>query len=247
MASGDSLHAFVSRLLGWTRDEEVDHALRSLELAASHRAHLVLCGAGDLVPIASALHRRTLGTGRPFIVCDPRRRDAPASVRSPANQENGVAALDAARGGSLCVRSSRLPRDFSTVAALVRDPGVHVQFIVCADLRSTNEVLLTVPVPITIRSLRDRVCELPRVVDEYALDAITALGEHRNCFSDHDRAWVLEYASSSLMEIEKATLRLVALRTSANMSGAAERLGMAPVSLSRWVGRRRPPSTLPAT
>jgi hypothetical protein len=40
---------------------------------------------------------------------------------------------------------------------------------------------------------------------------------------------------------EKATLRLVAIRASRNMSGAAERLGMAPVSLSRWLDRRKLP------
>jgi DNA-binding transcriptional LysR family regulator len=42
-----------------------------------------------------------------------------------------------------------------------------------------------------------------------------------------------------MSEIEKTTLRLVALRASRNMSNAAERLGMAPVSLSRWIDRRR--------
>jgi ActR/RegA family two-component response regulator len=33
-------------------------------------------------------------------------------------------------------------------------------------------------------------------------------------------------------------LRIVALRTSANLSVAAARLGMAPVSLARWLDRR---------
>jgi transposase-like protein len=46
-------------------------------------------------------------------------------------------------------------------------------------------------------------------------------------------------ATTSLSEIEKATLRLVALRSSATVSQAAARLGMAPVSLSRWVARRK--------
>ena len=44
-----------------------------------------------------------------------------------------------------------------------------------------------------------------------------------------------------LAEIEKATLRLVAIRSSRNVSAAAARLGMAPVSLSRWIGRRTLP------
>jgi DNA-binding protein Fis len=45
----------------------------------------------------------------------------------------------------------------------------------------------------------------------------------------------------SLSAIEKAVLRCVALRSSTNMSRAAARLGMAPVSLSRWLERRRQP------
>jgi hypothetical protein len=49
------------------------------------------------------------------------------------------------------------------------------------------------------------------------------------------------HSAASLPDIEKATLRLVAIRESRNLSGAAARLGMAPVSLSRWVGRRRLP------
>jgi hypothetical protein len=57
---------------------------------------------------------------------------------------------------------------------------------------------------------------------------------------ERDRKWLLEHAAtSSLAEIEKATLRMVALRGSANLSQAAARLGMAPVSLSRWVARRK--------
>ena len=42
-----------------------------------------------------------------------------------------------------------------------------------------------------------------------------------------------------------AALRLVALRASRNMSRAAAWLGMTPVSLSRWVGRRRLPPKIP--
>ena len=104
MSLDDSLHGFLSRLLGWTNTDAVDQAIRSIELAVGHHAHLVLRGPGDLVPIARALHRRTIGADRPFIVCDPRRRDVPASVRSPANRDSGVVAFEAARGGSLCVR-----------------------------------------------------------------------------------------------------------------------------------------------
>jgi len=43
---------------------------------------------------------------------------------------------------------------------------------------------------------------------------------------------------------EKATRRLVALRMSEDLRRAAEILGMAPVSLQRWIGRRKLPPVL---
>jgi hypothetical protein len=241
MLASDELWGFLARLLGWTSGRAVDHALRSIELAVSHRAALVLCGEGDLVPIAHALHRRTLGADRPFIVCDPRRANTPGSVRTPANFKNGVAAFRAAREGSLCVRGARLPRDFSSLVALVRDPGARVALIVCSDRRIACRALLTVPVPINVPSLEDRASELPQIVDEYARDAVAAFSASPMIFTDTDRRWILENAATSLLEIERATLRLVALKTLPNLSRAAERLGMAPVSLSRWIGRRKLP------
>lgn len=123
----------------------------------------------------------------------------------------------------------------------------NVQYIVCSVEDDESDPLLVVPAPIRLPPIADRSRELPRIVDEYAVDAIAMLSAHHSCFTDTDRAWILEYRASSLSEIEKATLRLVALRTSANMSMAAERLGMAPVSLSRWAHRRRPPPILATT
>jgi hypothetical protein len=185
MLASDELWGFLERLLGWTSGRAVDHALRSIDLAVSHRAALVLCGEGDLVPIAHALHRRTLGADRPFIVCDPRRENTPGSVRSPANFKNGVSAFEAAREGSLCVRNLRLPRDFSSMVALVRDPGARIAFIVCSDRRIADGALLTVPVPINVPSLKDRASELPRIIDEYAHDAVAALGASPTIFTDN--------------------------------------------------------------
>ena len=46
-----------------------------------------------------------------------------------------------------------------------------------------------------------------------------------------------EHAATSLGEIEKATLRLTAIRMYGSIGRAATRLGMAHVSLSRRVGR----------
>jgi hypothetical protein len=236
------LRRFCARILGWANDPAVDHALRSIELAADHRAALVLLGETDLVPIARALHRRALGADRPFVVCDPRRRDGEdyESVRSPVNYGTGVAAFKAAVGGSLCVRSRRLPRDFSSMVARIRATS-DVQIIVCSDRRYDIHPFLTLPVPIGVPSLAVRTDELPRIVDEFAIDAVDELGALGEGFTAADREWVLLNAPLTLAEIEKATLRLVAIRASRNMSNAAARLGMAPVSLARWIGRRKVP------
>ena len=230
------LRGFVARLLGWSDDRAVDLALRALALAAEHQADLVLCGAGDMVPIARALHRRTLGTERPFVVCDRRRGNTPASPRSPANHASGLAALAAAEGGSLCVRAGRLPRNFSALVAQLRGAD-NVQFVVCAHERDADHPFLVRPAPIHLPPLADRAAELDRVITEYAADACAELGEPPGSFTKSDHAWVRQHATT-LAEVDKATLRLVALRTSRNISDAATRLGMAPVSLSRWLGRR---------
>jgi hypothetical protein len=234
-----ALRGFLARLLGWRSDrtEVVDHALRSIRMAATRRVALVLCGDGDLVPTARSIHRHALGD-RPFVVCDPRRRDARATVRSAENHETGLAALAAAQGGTLCVRSRRLPRDFAAVVAALRDPGARVQLVVCATSPDDGKPYLAVP--ITVPSLAGREAELDRIVLEYAEDAMAELRAPRTSFLAADHTWVRDNAQS-LPEIEKATLRLVALRDSRNLTSAASRLGMAPVSLSRWIGRRKLP------
>jgi len=232
-----ALRSFCARILGWDRDRlaVVDRALRSIRMTLTRRAPLLLRGESDMVPIAHALHRRMVGD-LPFVVCDPRRRDGKESVRSAANYKTSMAAVQAAVGGSLCVRGERLPQDFAAVLARVREPDAGVQLIVCFDAEDAASLLSE---PIDVPSLSTRVRDLPRIIDEYALDAIAALGEPATSFRPDDHRWVLEHAAVSLPEIEKATLRRVALRSSANVSRAATRLGMAPVSLSRWLARHK--------
>jgi hypothetical protein len=232
-----ALRGFCARLLGWggERRVAVARALRSIRLSLTHRMPLLLRCEADAVPIAQALHRRILGADRPFIVCDPRRRDQPASVRCATSSATGIAAMEAAAGGSLCVRARRLPRDFPALLATLREPGAGVQLIVCLDPVATPPFLSA---PIEVPSLSTRVRDLPRIIEEYALDALDALGAPAANFQRDDHRWIREHAATSHAEIEKATLRRVALRSSPNLSQAAARLGMAPVSLFRWLGRR---------
>jgi hypothetical protein len=128
-----AIRSFLRRILGYSDASTiaVDRAERSLQLAANRDATLVLCGEGDLVPIAAALHRRTLGPEAPFIVCDPRRGNIAATARSPVNRATGIDAITAAAGGTICMRSERLPHDFASVVERVRDAMAHVRTVVC--------------------------------------------------------------------------------------------------------------------
>jgi hypothetical protein len=235
MSGTDNLRRYLSRLLGWTNTSAIDNALRSIDLAQEHRAQLVLCGAGDLVPIAYEVHRRALGRDAPFIVCDPRRGNTRATVRAPANYLDVEAAFAAAAGGSLCVRRRRLPDHFTALAGRLRSSS-EVQYI-C--LEESSLQWLVRPGPIEIPPLLARVQDIPRIVDECMLDAVFAL-PWAAPLAEADRTWLIASASSSnFSDLEKSTVRLIPLRSSDRVSQAASRLGMTAVSLSRWMERRR--------
>lgn len=233
-----ALRAFLERILGWdeARGDAIDHALRALRIASTRRTALVVCGEDDLVLIARALHRLTLGPDRPFVVCDPRRRTTTENVRSAENYEDGLAAMVAASTGSLCVWARRLPRDFEDVRRALRDPAARVQLVVCA--REPSDAELFLAAPIEVPALSTRPGDLGRIVDAYAADAIAAMGMQPGSFPPSDHAWVLEHAADSLPEIEKATRRLLVIRETGNLNQAAAKLGMARVSLKKWIGRR---------
>jgi len=235
-----ALRGFLSRLLGWgsERVEAVDHAIRSIRMAAARRAALFVCGEGDLVRTARSIHRHSKGAHRPFIVCDPRRQTGKATVRAAENYATGMEALAAAAGGTVCVRRQRLPADFRELADALRTPSSQVQLVVCTETLDDGERYSVTP--IVIPRLTSREDEIDQIINDYAADAIAELGTSSE-FLAADRAWVREHACTTLPEIETATLRLVALRASRNLAHAAARLGMAPVSLSRWIGRRRLP------
>jgi hypothetical protein len=237
----DALHSFCARILGWTTDREVvvEHALRSIELAVSHQTALMLLGNADLVRIAQALHRRTLGAERPFVVCDPRRRSTPASARSPPSYEDGGEAFVAAAGGTLCVYRRRLPRDFSALVAMFREPDASVQLVICGGRHDKYEALLAALAPIVVPSLHERSKEIPRIVEEYATDAIAALSSTVP-FTAKDRDWICKHSASSLHEIEDATLRVVALRQAGSVLRAARLLNMSHAALNEWFAIRRP-------
>lgn len=235
------MRAFVQRLLGWGDDRlsAVDHALRAMRMAMGRRASLLITADSEVVSVAHALHQHMHDDNAPFIVCNPGRRNGPATVRSPANLKRGAEAFGAAGGGSLCLLSWRLPHDVDEVMALACVPGSTVRVIVCVP-RVHRSVALAGMSSIEVPPLALREQELPRIVDEYADEAVAALGVIPSAFTDDDRNWIVKHASRSHLEIEKATRRLIALRTCQGVQKTAARLGMAPVSLERWLGRRPP-------
>jgi hypothetical protein len=94
-------------------------------------------------------------------------------------------------------------------------------------------------VPLQIPPLGARASDLPRIVEEYAHDAIDELGAGETGFTRVDRDWVIAHSASTLLEIERGTRRLVALRQAGTITGAARRLGISHVALSRWLSRHR--------
>jgi hypothetical protein len=50
---------------------------------------------------------------------------------------------------------------------------------------------------ILIPPLRGRASEIPRIVDEYAADAVNALGASEADFTRADRTWVLNHAATA--------------------------------------------------
>lgn len=232
-----ALRGFLARVLGWARPEVVDLALRSVRMASSQRAALALVGEGehDLVAVARGIHRHTLGGERPFVLCDPRRRDSGGEVHA-----SGMAALRAASGGTMCVWPRRLPRDYAELVAALRDPSTRIQLIACGP----GEGPPIASAPIAVPAITERADEIDQLIDAYAQDAVAALGIS-DTPNEVDRGWVRKHSAGSLLDIEKGTLRIAALRHAGSILRAAGLLGMAHASLGEWVGRRRlPPGTL---
>jgi hypothetical protein len=234
--TGD-LHDLCCRIFGWSREQAavVDEAMHCLLTAARRGGIVVLRGESDAVPIAHALHRRLLGPERAFIVCDPRRREGDGSVRSPPNRRTGISAIEAAQGGSVCIHSHRPPRGFDLLVSPLRGPHATTVLFVC--LHGDDHLRDLLCRPLEIPSLTQRSAELDRLIDEYIDEAAQTLGVRGARLSDELRRDILCHATS-LADLEKTVLRVIALKSAPSIAQAAQRLDMAPVSLGRWLRRR---------
>lgn len=232
------LRAFLARLIGWEPERRVaiDRAVRAVRRMATLRGRLLLCGEGDLVPVAHQLHRSALGEMRPFIVCDPKRRRSSAAAMQPANEPDLLAAIAAARGGTLCVWSHRLPRGLAGVVDDLPEAGMRVRLIVCAS--TIDDTMAAVSLPLRLTSLGRRESDLTRIVAEYASDAGAQLHATPPFVARRDLELLLRRRSgrrAGYAEIAKATLRLVAIRHFGGVTRAARHFGVSHVVLSRWL------------
>jgi hypothetical protein len=231
------LRSFLCRLLGWAPERlaVVDEAQRALRNARAQRSPLVLRGEGDWVTVARDLHRRVVGVNQPFVLCAPRGPSIDVNLRGIAIIDKGLAAIAAARGGSLCVRSRRPPMELFRLVSLLQSSSAHVQLMVCDDSRANAPSALALP--ITIPSLLSRYAELPRIVEEYCRDAADALGTRMD--GGEIRAWIFRYASATIPDIERAAYRLFAIRASKTLDDAAELLGLEVSALRAWLQRHK--------
>jgi DNA-binding protein Fis len=138
----------------------------------------------------------------------------------------------------------RLPGDFPTLVARRRRTD-DVLCVLCTGQLADPHPPFILPALLVVPPLARRRAELDRIIAEYADDAIAELAAPKASFNADDQAWVRDHAAASLAEVEATMLRLVAIHASRNLSHAAARLGMAPVSLSRWLGRRELLSMMP--
>jgi hypothetical protein len=225
-----ALRGLLERLIGWgdERREDVDEALFSVRTAATHREPLLLCGAGDLVPIARLLHQHVLGD-RPFVHLKPLMR--------------GMEALATAAGGTLCLRRNQQPEDLDDVVAALRTPAACALLIVCAHaVPRGNDIasqIVTVFRLIRIPPLAERAREMDRIIDAYAADAIASFGGQ---LAPADREWVASNASDSLHQLGMAIGRIVALHAcDGTVTQASKLLGISHGTLSDWLARRTLP------
>ncbi len=221
------LRALVERLLGWSGEcrGDVDRALRALRDAALLRASLVLCGDGDLVPIAHRLHRETLGDARPFVAGG--RRDRAREL------------LRRAGDGTLCISAAEPPADvLDAIGALFTTPS-PARLVLCAsDVRDASPlgVLLGPAVWLVLPSLLGRRAELPRILVEAAGDAARELDQPLAPLRAGDVERLADEPFEGLADVHGAARRLVALRALGTSAGAAH-LGLSPGALARWARR----------
>lgn len=234
-----ALRNALARMLGWSaaKAEVVDLAVRATRLAAQRRAVLVLCG-HDLVPLAEELHRLTSTAAQRFVLCNPRRRTRESPWNPTRCAPSGLAALEEASGGTVCLLAKLLPSDLQHLLGALRRPECQTQLVVCSERARDAELFNASPV--IIPPLASRKDEIERIIQEYATDAAGTLGMDEHGLSTVERAWIRDHLHT-LAEIQKATLRLAVIRQAGSISAGAVRLGISHVAMLKWLRSHKYP------
>lgn len=209
------------------RASDVDRALRTVLTCASGRGALTLYGSEDLGAVAQLLHRTTLPDW-PFVRWERRTGEDPRQ------------ALAAAAGGTLCVSGHDLARAAELIAAGRRRSTARIQLIVLiTSVRPLRPILAVVAEPLVVTPLARRKQERLRIIDELAAEAAATLGIPPLPLTEADRRIILRFDAATLPAIERATLRIVALRHWGYFARAARHLGMSHASLIEWAETRK--------
>ena len=222
------LRRVLQRLIGFDAPAraQVDRALHTVLTTASGRGALTLYGKGDLAAVAHMLHRHTLH-GRPFVRWERRTGDDPGG------------ALAAAAGGTLCVSVNDLSRGFERIVERRRQATTRVQLIILVTaIRRLRPLIATAADPLVLTPLAQRKHECLRIIHDLAQDAAAALGIAPSRLSEADLRTILRFDAATLPAIERATLRIAALRHWDYFSRAASALGMTHAALMEWAEPR---------
>jgi hypothetical protein len=74
---------------------------------------------------------------------------------------------------------------------------------------------------------------------EYEAEAVRRLGIAPLELTPAQRSWIEERSAETLPDIQMATLRLIAIRHTGSVRGAAALLGISHAGLGKWFERRR--------
>jgi hypothetical protein len=223
-----ALRRVLQRLIGFDARHraQVDRALRTVLTTASGHGVLTVYGNGDLAAVAHLLHRHAL-PGQPFVRWERRTGSDPGR------------ALAAAAGGTLCVSANDLSRALERIVERRRESTTRVQLVILVTaIRRLRPIVATVAEPIVVTPLAKRKHERLRIIHELATDAAAALGIEASRLSEPDLRTILRFDARTLPAIERATLRIVALRHWDYFARAARALGMTHAALMEWAELR---------
>jgi FHA domain len=244
----------LRRYLGATRHDvrKQSDLMQALRAVSSRAIPIVgLDCEEDPTFFARALHRNLFARDSPFVTCDPDRK--PRIDRRHSNIIEFGDALRAARHGTVSIRSQHLPPNAaSALEMLQREQGRTPLLIIggAARRRLDLRLITSIAVPAKADWMRaDNIEQLDLIIrgalrsaaEEITAQEIAPEASYRSSFEELQ--W-LRTKAPTLADIDKFALRLVSLKLSTTVNQAADRLGMARISLAQWIARYGLPSTL---